>query len=52
MCVVYQAVYPPQGNCKSVIEALIMASSVREEDAGHKVRCHRRACGGLNEPYP
>ena len=30
-CIVYQAEYPPQGNCKSVIEALIMANNVHEE---------------------
>ena len=38
-----QAEYPPQGNCKSVIEALIMANNVREEITGsHKVRSFRR----------
>ena len=29
-CMVYQAEYPPQGNCRWVIEALIMASHVHE----------------------
>ena len=46
-CVVYQAEFPPQANCMSVIEALIMTNNVREEDAGsHKVGSHRRAYGG------
>ena len=31
---IYQAEYPPQGNCKSVMEVLIVANSVHEEDAG------------------
>ena len=36
--VVYQAEYPPQGNCKSVIEALIMANNVHQEDLNsHKM---------------
>ena len=48
-CVVYQAEaeFPPQANCKSVIEPLIMTNSVHEEGAGsHKVGSHRRAYGG------
>ena len=37
-CVISQAEYPPKGNCKSVLEALIMASIVHDEGAGsHKV---------------
>ena len=32
VCVVYQAEYPPQGNCKSVVEALIMANNVHRKD--------------------
>ena len=36
--VVYQAEHPPQGNCRSMIGALIIANSVHQEDAGsHKV---------------
>ena len=30
-CLVKHAEYPPQGNCKSVIEALIMTNNVRHE---------------------
>ena len=30
----YQAEYPPQGNCESVVEVLIVANNVHEEDAG------------------
>ena len=47
-CIVYQAEYPPQGNCKSVMEALIMANNVHEEDvSSHKVTTHRTVFGGL-----
>ena len=31
-CMVYQADHPPQGNCKSAIEALIVANHVHEEE--------------------
>ena len=42
-CMVHQAEYPPQGNCKSVMEVLIMANNVHEEDAcSHKVEVHCR----------
>ena len=45
---VYHAECLPQGHCKSVIEALIMASKWHEEDAGAlKVGSHRRVYGGL-----
>ena len=30
-CIVHQAEYPPQRNCKSVVEALVMANNVDEE---------------------
>ena len=30
----YQAEYPPHGNCMSVIEALLMANNLHEEDVG------------------
>ena len=33
-CMVYQADYAPQGNCKSVTEALIMVNNMHEEDVG------------------
>ena len=47
-CVIYQAGYPPQGNCKSVIEYLIMANNVHEGDVSfHKVESQRRVHGGL-----
>ena len=47
-CMVYQAEYPPQGNFLSVIEALIMANNVHEQDvSSHKVESHRRVLGGL-----
>ena len=47
MCMVYLADYPPQGNCKSVIEAFVMANNVREENAGfHTVGSHRTVYGG------
>ena len=47
-CMVYQAEYPPQGNCRSVIQALIMAKNVHEQDVGsHKVGSHHRVHGGL-----
>ena len=47
-CVVYQVEYPPQGRCKSVIEALITSNNVHEEDAGfEKVESHSRVYGGL-----
>ena len=46
---IYQAEYLPQGNCKSVMEVLIVANSVHEEDAGsHEVESHRRVHGGPN----
>ena len=36
-CTVHQAEHPPQGNCKSVIEAQIMANTVHKESvASHK----------------
>ena len=45
-CVVYQAEHPPQGNCQSVVQGLIMANHVHEVDAGpHKVGSHRRVYG-------
>ena len=31
-CMVYQADHPPQGNCKSAIEALIVGINVHEEE--------------------
>ena len=38
-----QAEYPPQGNCKSVTDALMMANNVHEEDVRYqKVGRHRR----------
>ena len=47
MCMVYLADYPPQGNCKSVIDAKVLANNVREENAGsHTVGSHRRVYGG------
>ena len=47
-CMVCNAGCPPQGNCKSVIEALKMASNWHGEDAGNlKVGSHRRVYGGL-----
>ena len=47
-CVVKQAEYPPQGNCKSVIEALIMTNNVRHEDPNsHKVGNFRGVYVGL-----
>ena len=47
-CVIYQAGYPPQGNCKSVMEDLITANKVQEEDvSSHKVESQRRVCGDL-----
>ena len=50
-CVVYQAEYAPQGNCESVIEALMMANNVHEDDAGfRKVGSHRRILWRLEEP--
>ena len=37
-CMVHQTEYPLQGNCKSVIEALIVANNVHEEDVfSHRV---------------
>ena len=37
-CMVHQAEYPPKGNCKSVIEALLVANSVHEEEvSSHEV---------------
>ena len=46
-CMVNWAEYPPQGSCTSVIEALIVANTVHEEDAGsHKVGSYRRVYGG------
>ena len=33
-CMAYQAEYPPQGNCESVVEVLIVANNVHEENAG------------------
>ena len=45
---VYQAEYPPQGNCKSVIEALIVANNVHEEDVSyHEVGSPRRVFRNL-----
>ena len=36
---VYQPEYPPQGNCESVIEILIITNIVHEKDAGsHRSR--------------
>ena len=47
-CMVDQVEYPAQGNCKSVIEAPIMASDVHEEDvSSHEVGSPRRSRGGL-----
>ena len=50
-CMVYLAECPPQGNFKSVIEALIMANNVHEKDAGsYKVKrweVTRRVYGSL-----
>ena len=47
-CMVDQAQYLPQGNCKSVIEGLFMANNVHEEDASsHDVGNHRRVFDGL-----
>ena len=47
-CTVYQADYPPQGACKSVMEALIMGNNVHKEDAGSlKMGSHRRVYGSL-----
>ena len=38
ICLVHQAACPARGNCKSVIEALLMANNVRQEDPNsHKV---------------
>ena len=49
---VFQAEYPPQENCKSVIEALIMSNKMHEEDAGSlMVGSHRRVHGGFLELY-
>ena len=43
-----QAGYPPQGNCMSVVEALITANNVHEEGvSSHKVGSHRRVFCGL-----
>ena len=45
-CLVLQAEKPPQGNCKSVLQALVMANNVRERDVSyHEVGVHRRASG-------
>ena len=42
-CMVYQADHPPQGNCQSVIEALIVGINVHQEKVdSHKVGCHER----------
>ena len=47
-CMVYQAEYPPQENCESVVEVLLMPNSVHGEDASsHDVGSHRRVSGGL-----
>ena len=47
-CVVKQAEYPPQGKCKSVIEALIMTRNVRHEDPNsHKVGNFRGVYVGM-----
>ena len=47
-CMVGQAEYPAQGNCKSVIEAPIMASDVHQEDvSSHEVGSPCRRRGGL-----
>ena len=45
-CMVYQADDQPQGNCKSVMEARILADNGCEEDVGsHKVGSHHRVYG-------
>ena len=46
--VVYRAEYPPQGSCKSVTDAPILANNVHEEVVGFvMVRSHRRVRGSL-----
>ena len=51
-CVVFQAEHPPQRNCKSVIETLIMANTVRKEDAGPvRWQVNARFTEELKEPY-
>ena len=46
-CMVYQADHPPQGNCKSAIEALIVGINVHEEEVdSRKVGCHERVFSG------
>ena len=51
-CMVFQAGYPPQGNCTSLVEALIMANNVHEEDVrSHQVGSHRRVYGALRRPH-
>ena len=38
VCFVYWAEYPPHGNCKAVLEALIVANNLHQEDLNsHKV---------------
>ena len=53
VCVVYQAEYPPHGNCKAVLEALILANSVHQEDLNsHKVGNFHGVYGGLQSRTP
>ena len=48
-CVVFQAACPPHGDCKSVLETLVMASHVVHigADGTHQVGCHERVLSGL-----
>ena len=47
--VIFQAECPPQGHCRSVLEALIMANNLHDEHEGTlKVGCEQRISGGLS----
>ena len=46
-CMVFQAGYPLQGNCMSVVKALIAANNVHQEEvSSHQVGSHRMVFGG------
>ena len=50
-CMVYQADHPPQANCQSVIEALIVGINVHQEKVdSHKVGMSQRGIQRMKDP--